>query len=320
MKANYFLFLLILFPLTLLAQKKEFEGILTYKVDVKSKKPEFSDKYWKNILGAGDNVTVQVKQGNYLRQSGMVTEYHNPKQEKVYMKFEGIDTLFYQDYSSDSSTLINISKSNETKKIAGYDCNAITIKTSSATRQYYYAPLLYSNPVYDKNNKISRFDIYISETSSIYLSESSEYESFTYSEFCTSVEQKSLNESAFKLPEFPIVKFNYEYLLKPPEFNRSGGWIKYLQANLKKELGAKYVKIPKGQDEAMVTVIVQFIVSRTGEVKDVKAINKQEVHPRLAEEAIRVVSESGRWKPATYLNEKIDQVMKQPITFAVSKG
>lgn len=307
------------FSINLIAQQKEFEGVITYKVDAKSKKPEFNDKYWKNLSGLGDNLTVYIKQGNYLRQSGSVTEYYKPRDEKVYIKFIGIDTLFYREYSSDTTSVINISKTNDIKKIIGYDCKSIVIKTSAGTNQYYYAPQLYTNPVYDKNNKLDRFDVFINETSSIWLSEISDYDAFTLSEVCTTVEQKPVDESTFTLPDLPLVKYDPNLIVKPAEFNRSGGWIKYLQTNLKSDIGAKYVKIPKGEKEAIVTVMVEFTISRTGDVKNVKAINKEGIHPKLIEEAIRVVTESGRWKPATFLNEKIDQLFKQAISFAVSK-
>lgn len=319
MKTFLVILLLGITGLEFSSQQKEFEGVITYKVNTVSRKPGFDDRDWKNLMGAGDNLVVHIKQGNYLRQSGIVTEYYKPKEEKVFIKFNGIDTLFYRDYSSDTSVILSVSKTNESKKIAGYDCKSIVIKTATGTNQYFYAPMLYANPAYDKNNKIDRFDVFINETSSIWLSEVSDYEAFSIESVCTNIEQKPVDESIFKLPDLPVVKYDPELLITPPEFNRSGGWIKYLQTNLKSDVGAKYVKIPKGEKQVIVTVIVQFTVSRTGEVTDIKALNKKDVHPKLTEEAIRVIAESGRWKPATFLNVKIPQVFKQPISFAVSK-
>jgi len=312
--------LLIIYPVMGFGQQKEFEGVITYNVNFKSRKKEFDDKYWKNIMGSGDDMTIIIKQGNYLRQSGIVSEYYISKDEKVYIKFGGIDTLFYRGYSSDTSSVINISKTDDTKKIAGYDCKSIVIKTSAVTNKYYYAPQLYANPIHNKSNKIGRFDSFISETSSIWLYEISDYVACTVENTCTSVEQKSVDESVFKLPELPVVEYDPKYFLKPAEFGRSIGLKKYLETNLKAELGAKYLKIPKSENEVIQTVIILFTVSRTGEVTNVEVVNKKEVHPKLAEEAVRVISESGKWKPATFLGEKTPYMMKQPISFAVSKG
>ena len=312
--------LTIFLSANLFAQQKDFEGVLTYKVDVRSKKPEFSNIYWRNIMGYGDQLTISIKQGNYLRQCGITTEYHSQGIPKVFIKINGIDTLFYLDYDSDSSTLVSVTKKDEQKKIAGFDCSSITIKTSRSTNQYFYAPALYMNPEYFKGYKLSKYDEYLKHTSSVYLATNDEYEAFILSSTCTNVEQKKLDESVFKLPDLPRVEFSADYFTKLADFGRSMGWQKYLQTSLKADLGARYVKIPSGQKEATQTVIVKFVVTRTGELADIKVENKKEVHPKLAEEAVRVITESGRWKPATYLGEKINYYVRQPITFAVSKG
>jgi TonB family protein len=270
-------------------------------------------------MGYGEYATISIKQGNYFRQSGMITEYQDPKLQKSFIKVQGIDTLFYVDYASDSTEIENVKKTDDVKKIAGFDCKSIIIKSSKVTRQYYYAPSLYLNPEYDKNNKLGRFDEYAKQTSSIYLANTHEYESFNFSMNATNVEQKRIDDLIFQKPDLPLVPYDVKYFIKSPEFARSMGWVKYLNANLNADLGAKYIKIPKGEKEASITVIVQFIVNRNGSLEDIKVVNKKEVHPKLAEEAVRVIRESGQWKPATWFGEKINQAMKQPITFVVTK-
>lgn len=319
MKIKLLLIFFVVLSSSAFAQQKEFEGVITYKIDVKSKKPGYTDKFWRNILGYGEQAVISIKQGNYLRQSGIITEYQDPQLEKSFIKVQGIDTLFYLNYSSDSAKIENVLKKEEVKKIAGYDCKSIIIKSSKVTRQYYYAPLLYLDPKHDKNNKLGQFDEYVKQTSSVYLSVIEDFESFTYSINAISVEQKKIDDLAFKRPDLPVVLYDEKYFIKAPEFGRSIGWSKYLNTSLNAELGAKYIKIPKGEKEASVTVMVQFIVNRNGELEDIKVENKKDVHPKLAEEAIRVIKDSGRWKPATWFGEKINQAMKQPIIFVVVK-
>lgn len=67
------------------------------------------------------------------------------------------------------------------------------------------------------------------------------------------------------------------------------GWLKYLTANL---------KYPKKalRKKAQGAVKVQFVVSKDGSVSQVAALNDPGYG--FAEEAIRVIRESGRWKPA----------------------
>ena len=64
--------------------------------------------------------------------------------------------------------------------------------------------------------------------------------------------------------------------------------------------------------------IVSFVVSETGNALNIIVLNKKEVHPKLADEAVRVVSAS-HWHPATAFGEKISYRMAQAITFQVTK-
>ncbi len=127
------------------------------------------NKIWQNILATGDNMTSYVKQGNYKLEAGLSDQYFIHEKQKVFIKFKAIDTLYYMDYSFDTSTVISISKSGAGKTISGYTCNPITIKTQAGERKVYYAPALYLNPEYDKNNTIGQLNVLSRETSSIWL-------------------------------------------------------------------------------------------------------------------------------------------------------
>ncbi len=301
------------------AQQKDFEGTVEYKKEVKSKVEGVSDKVMKTILAASDHLTVFIKEGRYLLRSDINDQYFIPKKERVYIKFKAIDTLYYIDYSSDTSTLISVSKLNEEKTIAGQLCKSILLRTSSSTKKYFYSPALYMNPEYDWNNKIDRYDVYTKETSSIWLACYEEGETYSLSYNCTRLEQKNIDESIFELPKLPEKKFSIETLSKPAEFTRSGGWVKYLISSINPEVAAKYLKIPKGEKEATQTVIVRFLISEFGRVSNAEVINKKDVHPKLAEEAVRVVSGSPPWKPATIYGQKTIYWYKQPLTFQASK-
>ena len=177
------------------------------------------------------------------------------------------------------------------------------------------------DPVYDKNNTIGNFNIYARETESIWLSHYNETENFVLNQTCTRVEQKPLDETVFDLPKLPQKEFSLETVTKPAEFRRGGeaGWIKYLQANVNTSVSSKYLKIPKGEKEATQTVQLSFVISETGEIINIKVLNKQEVHSKLADEAVRLVKEGYGWKPGTRYGENISSLMKQKITFQVSK-
>jgi hypothetical protein len=319
MKKNLIVLLLNILSLILFAQQKDFEGIMTFKVDVQSKSELISSHAIMNMLATRNTMTVAIKQGNYRQTSGGTEFYYISKNQKVYIKFKGIDTLYYIEYGSDTSVVTKISKSDEKKMIAGLECKLITIQSGTTSRRYYYSPSLYMNPEYDRNNKIGSFDAFAKETSSLYLGFTEETQSYSLSRTCTKVEKVSIDDSIFKLPDLPQRKFSREDVTVSAEFTRNGGWEKYLQTNLDGQVAAKYLKIPKGEEKVSQQVLVAFLVNENGKVVTAEVLNKKEVHPKLAEEALRVVNASPLWKPATFGGEKVIFWMKEPITFEVSK-
>jgi periplasmic protein TonB len=62
-------------------------------------------------------------------------------------------------------------------------------------------------------------------------------------------------------------------------------------------------------------VIVQFSVDKEGRVCDVKVIKS--VHPSLDAEAVRVIKESPRWKPAKQSGNAVKQNFTIPIVFSL---
>ena len=307
------------FWLSAIAQQKDFEGIITYKVGLKSKTEDISEKVLKNNLALDKEVVIYLKHGNYLFRTGICDQYSNPAKEMIYVKFNGIDTLYYLAYNSDTSTLLGVKKLPEEKTIAGNLCKSILVETAGSSKKYFYAPGLYMNPEYDRNYKIGRVDVYTRETSSIWLASYEENETYSLSYECTRLEKKELEDNVFDLPKLPEVELSFERLRKPPEFSRPGGWLKYLNSSLNPELGLKYLKIPKGETLGTETVIVRFLINEYGRVSKINVVNKKEVHPKLADEAVRVITESPPWKPATIFGQKTIYWYNQPVTFQVSK-
>lgn len=311
--------LLVTFAYSLLAQQKDFEGTITYSIETKSNVPGINDQIWKTMLGLGDKLEVAIKEGNMRRTTVFGDEYYIPQKQRVYLKFKNIDTLYYLDYASDTTQVIKVEKKADQKNIAGIDCKAIVITTSKGSIKIFYAPSLYLNPEYNKDNKIGRYDVFTRETGSIWLAYTEENKAYVLTQQCTSIKQSAVDDVVFNLPALPEKKFTYEAISVPARFAGSGGWNKYLQSNLKGDLAGKYLKIARDQNTATQEVIVDFLVDEQGQPTNVTARNKKEVHAKLAEEAIRVVAESPRWKPATVFGKKVPQQVTQPVVFQVMK-
>ena len=95
-----------------------------------------------------------------------------------------------------------------------------------------------------------------------------------------------------------------------PEFpGGTGELMKYLAMNMKYPKDAHDNKI-QGR------VIVNFIISKDGTIKDPKVVHS--VYPSLDKEAIRVVQEMPKWKPAKQRGEAVNVRYTIPISFRLS--
>jgi periplasmic protein TonB len=69
-------------------------------------------------------------------------------------------------------------------------------------------------------------------------------------------------------------------------------------------------------NEIQGTVIVQFVVNKDGKLSDIQATGGP-TEGGLREEAVRVIKQSGKWKPAIANGQKVKSIIKQPIVFTL---
>ena len=62
------------------------------------------------------------------------------------------------------------------------------------------------------------------------------------------------------------------------------------------------------------TAILEFTVCEDGEVCDIEVINKGGISPEFAEEALRVMKKSPKWKPGLKDSKPVRTRFRQPIT------
>jgi Gram-negative bacterial TonB protein C-terminal len=314
-----YVILILFFNNHLFAQTPNFEGIIDYSTSIKGKSVNIDDKDIRISLLEPEKTTVTIRQGNYRYVSDFRDMWSISSDKKMYYRFRGIDTLYFTDFNDDTSNVLGSEKGPEVKKIAGYDCKRITINVTTGTQEYYYAPDLYNDPEYERENRIGRIDAFARETSSIWLSQKVENEDYSLTRTATRVELRKISDTSFVLPSLPVKKFTNAAVIKEPVFSRPGGWKKYISMNVNPDIGVKYLKIPRKETSASQTVQVEFMISKEGKVINAKVINRDQVHPKLAEEALRVITSSPNWKPATFLGEKTLFYYKQPLTFSVTK-
>ena len=78
------------------------------------------------------------------------------------------------------------------------------------------------------------------------------------------------------------------------------------------------IKFDNSAPESTYTTIVKFIVDKEGDISDVKALTAHGYG--MEEEAIRIIKNSPRWKPAVLNGHQVKAFKRLPVTFAVMKG
>lgn len=91
------------------------------------------------------------------------------------------------------------------------------------------------------------------------------------------------------------------------------GWQQFLVQNIRFDKILPLV--PRTGLKWQETAVVQFIVEKDGSVSQIKVVN--EVSEAVASEAIRIISHSPKWIPATQNGKKVRAYKKQPIMFVV---
>jgi hypothetical protein len=93
----------------------------------------------------------------------------------------------------------------------------------------------------------------------------------------------------------------------------SGGetaWRKYLEKNLDPN-----VPVENGAPIGIYTVIVQFIVDKTGAISDIKALTN--FGYGMEQEVLRIMNKSPMWSPASQNNRAVKAYRKQPVIFVI---
>ena len=93
-------------------------------------------------------------------------------------------------------------------------------------------------------------------------------------------------------------------------------WQMFLNKNLR--FPQEVIDKARGRKPKQWDVIIQFIVTKEGKVKDVQALTK--FGNGLEEEAIRIIKKSGDWVPATQNGRPVNSYKRQPVIFRLEMG
>lgn len=91
-----------------------------------------------------------------------------------------------------------------------------------------------------------------------------------------------------------------------------GAWMTFIMKNLNGN-----VPVKKKAPEGMYTVLIQFVVDKTGNIVDIKPLTK--LGYGMEQEVVRVLKKSPDWIPARQYGRTVNAYRIQPVTFQVVK-
>ncbi len=107
----------------------------------------------------------------------------------------------------------------------------------------------------------------------------------------------------------------------PAEFpGGNAQWIKYLERNMNREIAHKYLSIPKGEKFVKQTVQLLFEIGTEGQTMHIVVENLADIHPAIAKEAVRIITESPKWKPASQDGKPVTDQRRQKLSFMWSNS
>lgn len=299
-----------------------FEGQVTYSRTAHTTSA-LSAKEMEYYLFPGNVLVATIKNGNYYNHAAGHDSWTIAKDKRAYYKFAKLDTLYYIDFNSDTTTLLELKKGAAAFSVLRHPSQSVSLKTYGAEQLFYYATDLRLNPDYDKDNTIGKRNLYARESNGgLLLWKKTTFGSYGYGiDSATAIKPMVVDDHLFDLPNLPQKKLNEKELFVVPSFpGGSKAWVSYMQRNLNAEVGVKYIKLDRKQAEAEVKVMVSFAVEPNGLVSEVAVgSDTKGIHPKIVDEALRVIRESPRWIPGSMLGEKCRIHNFQSVTFQVAR-
>jgi len=192
----------ILFPTCI---KKEFEGIITYKITVSS--PQ--NKKMKNQIQQmiGNKMLLYYKNGKILRKyNGNNLDFvlYNPDEKREYTAIVNKDTIYFNRTDIEASKFTGVKYGKETKRILNQTCDFLIFSTDKSVTKYWYSQELYVDASKHKGNIALHYDKLYKASNSLPLRYINEMKGFSIIYEAVKVEHKVLSDAIFQLSGRPL--------------------------------------------------------------------------------------------------------------------
>ena len=202
------IFGILFITFTSLTKKKYFEGIITYNVETRILKESNYSDYLKERYGTSMKF-YWGKNGNLLRKTygnnfGLDYSLYVQEENTFYVKYKGIDTLYYYNALTQDNELLEI-KESKSESILNQKCKKLELKLKSKINDKEFV----SEYFYSKNPKINYklyqnindgfANIIYKKTKSPYLKLKMIFDKIIITYTAQKIEEKVIDESIFKI-------------------------------------------------------------------------------------------------------------------------
>jgi hypothetical protein len=209
MKTLFLLSLLLTISIRVFSQ--EFNGTVTYKVEIKNPMPDLvsDSSYFAGIGGHNYFTKVCQYMGNEYKTTSYLSddspkkiELLNSKSDRFYTFVENSDSATYADISSNTMQIIEIIRNSELEKVNGIDCQSAKFKTNMGEITVHFSKQFTITPSRYSSFKYGLFDQILAEINSVPLRIEIKNFLMHMIETVTCVKIEDIPQQNFALPAF----------------------------------------------------------------------------------------------------------------------
>lgn len=184
-----------------------FEGKISYRLSCKSKVEDNLDEQM--CSGVPGKLDYFIKNGNYKFIPSDSSTYqwmlYVNKENKIYNKISGSDTVFWMLGTEISDTILEVNVNKNVIKVLGFDCDEIIFTCTNAIHKLYYNSKISVDKNFFINHKYGCLYDFYKRSNSLVLKEILESEYSTIESIATEIKPMTIDEHIFKLPTNSII-------------------------------------------------------------------------------------------------------------------
>ncbi len=208
MKKAILIIVLAILYLSAIKSKKDFEGIIKFKIEYRDKTGKTSNEQVKQIMG--NEQVYYLKKDKYKSElNGFLNMklFYNGN-DTVFLKIKHQDKLIYRLVNEEPDKKILSHKYTDiTETIAGIKCKLLKVTTNKGTIDYYYSDEVRIDPKYYENHKFGLWSSLMKLTNGgISIKSISDFHDSYESIELISLQRKKLDDTIFERPNLPIEK------------------------------------------------------------------------------------------------------------------